>query len=891
MLSDLRYRLRALFHRDAMDSELDDELRFHLESETEKYVRAGLSREAAERAARLAFGSVDAAAETSRDGRGWSTVDSLSQDIRFALRTLGRNRGFTMAAILVLSLGIAGTTAVVSLADAVLLRPVPGVGAPDRLVYMQRVQGSGSYDNFGYPDYLDVRDRAKSLEDVAAFIGVPVSVPTPDGRTRRFRAQLVSGNFFSTLRVTPAIGRLLDEGDDEKRSPVVVLSYRHWLRDYGGDRAIVGRALRISGHSFTVVGVTSPEFTGPGIGQSFDLWAPLSTQPQLLSRMSAGIMTDRSAGWLQMIARLKNGATLAQAVQELRLIASQLAAAYPATNEGRTIVARAGIGLDASERSSLGRTFGLLMLAVGLVMLAACANVAGLLLVRGLKRRREIAARLAIGATKIRLVRQLLVEGLVLAIIAGAIGISVAAFLAGAAAALQPTGSVLRGITVTLDARMILIALGATVASAMLFAILPAIRASSLEPAAVLRDASTGGARHRAMQRVLIGAQVAFAFALLVTAAVVTLSMRDILNRPTGFDTDGIVMMNVDLSAEGYREDQGLPFYRRLLAELAEERSIESASFAKTVPPLDWSDRVSIFEPGKEPPPDVLHAQSLTIGYRVRADGIAPSYMKTMGIRLLAGREFTIRDDASAPGVIVVNEAFARDYFGTANPIGRRVSWPPWDGPPLPPVEVVGVVADHQYTSLLGAPEPLMYFPVLQRYDGRATIVARVRGGETATLQAIERAVRDADPRVATTSPMTMRSRMADTVWQQRLLATWLAAFGALGLTMSIVGLYAVIAQSVAQRTRELSLRLALGAPAPRLRGAVILEGIVLALLGVAAGIPLAIAAMRVSSSDGTMPAAWMFSLVVVVIATVAATYLPARRVARLNPAEALKDA
>jgi predicted permease len=524
-------------------------------------------------------------------------------------------------------------------------------------------------------------------------------------------------------------------------------------------------------------------------------------------------------------------------------------------------------------------------------MLAACANVAGLLLVRGLTRRREIAARLAIGATKVRLVRQLLVEGLVLAGIAGIIGIWIASFLAGIATALQPAGSVLRGVAIALDARMMLIAVGTTIASALLFAILPALRASSLEPATVLRDGSTGSARHRAVQRALISAQVAFAFALLVTATVVTMSMRQVLDRPPGFDVDGLVMVNVDLSAEGYREEQGLRFYKRVIAELAEERAIGAASFAKTVPPLDWSDRVSIFEPGTEPPRDELRARSLSLGYRVRADGIAPGYFNTMGIRLLAGREFTNTDDASGAGVIVVNEAFARDYFKSANPLGRRISWPAWDGPARPPVEVVGVVADHQYTSLLGAPEPLMYFPVLQRYDGRATIVARIRGNETSTLQAIERAVRDADPRVASTNPMTMRSRMADTLWQQRMLATWLAAFGLLGLTMSIVGLYAVIAQSVAQRTRELSLRLALGAPAGRLRAAVITEGIVLALLGVVAGIPLAIAAMQVSSIDGTTPVAWIFSLVVVVIATVAATYLPARRVARLNPAEALKEA
>jgi predicted permease len=890
MLSDFRYRLRALFHREAMDRELDEELRFHMEREAEKYVRSGMTRAAAERAARLAFGSVDSAAESSRDERGWAALESLSKDARFAVRTLRRNPGFTLAAIIVLSLGIATATAVVSLADAVLLRPVPGVGDPDRLVELQRVEPTGSYDSFGYPDYLDLRDQTKTLQALVAYVGAPVTISTPEGRTRRFRAQLVTGNFFSALRVTPTLGRLLDESDDERQLPVVVLSHRHWMRDYGGDRTIVGRSLRISGNIFAVAGVASPEFAGPAIGEPVDLWAPLSTQPKLLSRMSAGIMSDRSAGWLQLFGRLRDGARMEQTAAEARLIGLQLAKAYPSTNKDRSIITHDGFGLDDNDRASLGLTFGLLCLAVGLVMLAACANVAGLLLVRGLKRRREIAARLAIGATKARLVRQLLVEGMVLAGIAGAIGITGASFLGGAATAMQPPGSLLRGVKIGLDARMALIALGATLVSALIFAILPALRATSLQPAIVLRDASTGSVRHRAMQRLLVGAQVALAFALLVTATFVTRSMSQIINRPPGFDTDSLVMLNVDLSSEGYREARGLEFYKRLISELGQERAIGVASFAKTVPPLDWSDRVSIFEPGAEPSREELRAKSLSIGYRVRADGIAPGYLRTMGMRLLAGREFTTRDDETGPGVIVVNEAFARDYFKTASPIGLRISWPSLDGPARAPVEVVGVVADHQYTSLLGAPEPLMYFPVLQRYDGRATVVARVRGGETAALQAIERAVHDADPRVATTDPMTMRSRMANTVWQQRMLATWLAAFGLLGLTMSIVGLYAVIAQSVTQRTRELSLRLALGASPPRLRGAVILEGVILALLGVTAGFPLAIATIRITGVDATASAAWISNVVVIVIATVAATYLPARRVARLNPAEALKE-
>jgi predicted permease len=529
------------------------------------------------------------------------------------------------------------------------------------------------------------------------------------------------------------------------------------------------------------------------------------------------------------------------------------------------------------------------------VLLIACLNVSGLMVVRSRARRREMAVRLALGASRRRLVHQLVVEGVMLTTAAGLLALSIAGALANAATRLQPQGSILHGVHITLDRRVLALSAIITLVTAGLLALLPAFRASRLDPMAALKATApgSGGSRHHG-QRFLVGAQIALSFALLVTGLMVTVAMERLLARSPGFDTESLVMLSVDLSAQGYAADRGLPFLTRLYERLSNEPAFSSASFAKTVPPLDWSDRISLFRPGTEPTRDALRKDMSSLGFRVQADGVGPAYFSTLRLSLLKGREFTAADDSSAPGVVVVNQSLARLLWPDGNVIGQRISWPSLDGPARKPLTVVGVIADHRYTSLTTQAAPLLYFPVLQAYDGRTTVVARARGKAGEALRALERVIRDIDPGVPTTGSMTMKQRMAATVWQQRMLATWLAAFAVLALGMSLIGLFGVVSQSVLQRGRELSVRMALGASPRAVVASVVGESVAITLGGLAVGAPLAaigtsLARRQLVGMDGGQLEAWTLSAVVLSAAILGASYLPARRATRLNPADALR--
>ena len=693
-----------------------------------------------------------------------------------------------------------------------------------------------------------------------------------------------------------AAGRLLTPADDSARTPIVVISDALAQRSFGGAAPAVGSTIHLDGFPFTVIGVAGDAFGGTAVGGQIDVWASLSLQPVLLSRMSEGIMDKRSAGWLELFGRLTPGATVASAQRELDLVASRLAVEYPVTNGARSVRLRAGIGLDEDQRRDLTRLFGLMSAAAVLLLLMACANVAGLLIVRAHARERELAVRLAIGARRRRVAGQLLVEGALLAGAASLAGVAIARLLTGLATAAQPTLSLLRRVDVTLDAR----ALGAVVAAGAVVAVLivlaPAIQLSHLDAANVLRDGRSGAGTSRVrLRRFLVGAQVAVSLALLSASAMVALAVKDVLSHDPGFETASLALVNVDLTAQGYGAERGLALYEALMSRLATEPSFASFTFAKTVPPRDWSDRIRVFRDGEQPSLQEVWANP-GLGHKVYGNHVAPDFFRTLGIRLVAGRAFTMRDDAAAPLVGVVNESFARMMWPGESAIGRRIAWPPDASEPRPTrvLEVVGVVADHQYTSLTVTPSPTIYYPVLQEYDGRATIVARTTGRPADALAALRRAVHDVDPSLPVTGDQTMTQRMQASLWSQRLLAVWLGVVGALALALSFIGLYGVVAQIVGQRARELSVRLALGASPGRVVGAIVREGALVMLLGVAAGVPLAyVAVTRVQAQLDGMQAspavAALLSAGAIGVTMLLATLLPARRVASLSPVDALR--
>lgn len=896
LLDVLRHLWRDVAHRDLAERDLDDELRSWIELSVAERVRRGVDPATARREVMAEMRGEDAVKDAVRETRLTRSFESWLGDVRYALRSFRRAPVFAFTALLVLTLGIGGTTGVFSIIHATLLSPLGGVRDPGALVAFDRWEGRDRYDGFSYPDLEDYRARLGSFSGIAAYVPTPFSSVIGGGAAERLRGALVTGDYFPVLGVRASAGRLLGPDDDRPgHADVVVIGDGLWRRAFGADPGVVGSTLRLDGRAFTVVGVVSPRFTGVVLGEATEVWAPLASQPVLLSRMSADIMESRTAGWLGIFGRLAPGVALPAAAARVQAVAGELAAEHPETNGRRMVSLRGGIWLDPDERGALGRMLGLTGVAALLLLLVACANVAGLVAARSAARRREMAARVALGASRFRLLRQLFVEGAVLGVVGGVLALTAGEALVNTALRLQPPGSQLHYVTVSLDPAVFAVAALTTLVSVVLFTLSPALQVVAADPVGALRQASPGaGGGKRRGHRYLVTAQVALSFALLVSAMTVISATRGVLTRSPGFDPDGLVVASIDLTAEGFTPARGAALYDRLISRLAADPSLRSASFGKTVPPREWSDRVSIFEPGSEPPRQELRDHEMELGYRVQLDRVAPRYFATLGVPLLRGRDFARGDDATAPRVAIVNESLARTFWPGADPIGRRISWPSRQGPARPPLRVVGVVADHRYTSLTTAAAPLLYVPVLQAYDGRATVVARGAHGTEEALGALRGVFRDVDPDVAVFGMTTMRERMSDSVWEPRTLAAWLAAFAGLALVLALVGIYGVVAQTVARRTRELSVRLALGAPPAGVVRSVVGEGAFLAGMGLLAGTPVAgtgyrLAVDQLAGMDAGGWGPWVLGAVLLFATALAASWAPARRAA-VNPADALRS-
>ena len=798
-------------------------------------------------------------------------------DLRYAIRRLIANPGFSIVAVLILALGIGAGTAVFSIVNAALLRPLPGIHDPGRLATVYRIQKSDTFDNSGYPDYLDYRDRNRTFSGFAAHSGTPLSVST--GATERLRGDLVTGNYFQVLGVTPAIGRLIVPGDDRAGNSVAVLGYHFWQRKFAGAPEAVGAKIAINGFPFTVIGVTQRGFTGAVAGVSYDLWVPLATQPQTIPRLTGNTLANRAAGWIDVFGRLKPGISIQRASADLDAIAHQLQQAYPVTNEGRSVKLMSGIGWFPDERAEVGGLLQMLGAAVALLILITCANLAGLFAVRAAGRQREIAVRLAIGAGKARLVRQLFAEGVVVAAVACGAGLLLSGWAARLMASIRPS-SALRHLDVTIDGRVLAFAILASAATAVAFALLPALRSLPLDLVSALKDGAAGAGLARSRFRsLLVVGQVAVSFVLLAAAGLLVRNLERILWADPGYETSKLAMGSIDLTLQRYPEAQGIAIYRELLRQLPGIPGVTSATLAFTVPPEEYPGRVSIFHPGEEPPLDVLMGREFDLGLRVDINRVAPHYFQTLGIHLLQGRDFTDRDSTDAPLVAIVNLTLARRMWPNENPIGKRFAWPTWAEPQRPPLEVIGLAADTRSRALAAPAVPLMYVPLLQNYDGRARLIVRTAADPAGALPALEHTLRSVDTDVALFQPETMSTHVADSLWAQRTAMGWIGVFGLLALLLTAIGLYGAIAQSVSRRTRELAVRLALGATPHSLVRLVLSEGARLAALGLLTGLPGALLLSRLFPAD---PIAYAFAAILLAAVLLIACWLPARRVARV---------
>jgi predicted permease len=810
---------------------------------------------------------------------------SWIQDVRYGVRSLRQNPAFTVAAVLALGLGVGVNTTVFTWLKSVLLEPLPGVADGARLVTLSNSRGdSGGYST-PYRDYLFYRDHARGFAGMTAYELAPVDLAA-GGRPEIALAGLVTADYFTVLGVHPALGRgfRADEAAGAGAHAVAVLSNSLWRRRFGADPAIVGRSVSLNRNAYVVIGVAPAAFLGSYGGIAQDLWVPVSQQPQLAA---GGDQVSAGSYPVQITARLRPGVTQAAAQAELDVLARQLAPLRPASRAGWHEVAYTLAQSQRGLTSSLVPAVEVLMAVVAIVLVIACLNVANLLLARALARRREIHIRLAVGAGRGRLLRQLLIESVLLAALGGGVGIALATVGAKALPALLPPLDVPLGLNLTLDARVLLWCAATAAATVLIFGLAPALTGARLSPAGALRDdsaAAIGGRRHAAWRTGLVIAQLGLSLATLVAAGLVGKSLVRSLDRRPGFAPDHLLVASYDLFLGGYDSRRGSDFDRRLLARVAALPGVRAVSLTDYAP-LGSSgggnmERVDV--PGR-----VVQSADET---SFVTDAVGPGYLRTMGIALVAGREFGEQDREGAPGVLIVNQAFAKRFLTGGSPLGRHCKVGGVDR------EVVGVMGDYKYRRLAEDPgDPELFVPFFQDYRSQMTLVVRTVGEPLAMLPAVERERVALDPGLAATGVMSGAQRLGRSLFVERMAAQLLGGLGLLAAVLAAVGLFGVMSYFVGRRPREIGIRMALGADRAQVLRMVLAQGLRLALGGIAAGILAAAAVTRFLQSilyqvSPLDPA--IFALVATLLAAVAllACYLPAHRAAHLEPFAALRQ-
>lgn len=811
-------------------------------------------------------------------------MDSLLQDLRYALRNLARRPGFTLLAAVTLAVGIGASATVFTWTNAVLLSPLPGTRDPLALVEVHGTSRAEALISMSHPDYRDLRDGMKSFSAVVESNEQPASLTVGD-EVERVWTQLVSANFFDVLGVPARVGRTFRPEEDQVpgRDAVVVLSHGLWLRRFGGDPALVGREVTINGRAFTVIGVAPPEFRGSIVALSFDAWIPMAMQQQILP--GGDRLEKRGHRWLDVLGRLAPGASVAQVRSELGAMAARLAKDHPESNETIGFTAFALSDSPRGAVKTLSPVLAILGVAVGLVLLIACANVASLLLARAAGRRREVAIRQALGASRARLVRQLMTESLVLAGIAGVGGLLVATWCSGLLLAFVPAADFPVGIDLTVDRRALAFSAAVSVLTGILFGLAPALRASRPDLVGTLKEDVAGavGGRSRARFRNgLVVTQVAFSLVLLVSAGLLLRSLRAAQAFDLGFTPRGVLLGSVDLFGTGYDAEKGRAFARGLLQAVRALPGVKAVSLARRVPlSFGGTSSTGIEVQGYAPPPD---QQAWALYNKV-----GPDYFAALQIPLIAGRDLKDEDQDQAPLVTVVNETMARRYWPDREALGGRIrlegQW----------YTVVGVAKDIRYRRLDEKPEPVAYLPLLQSWSDAFTLHVRTDGDPSALAAPLRREAKRLDAAVALYAVRTLEENVKAATIPQRLAGSLISGFGVIALLLAAVGIFGVLQNAVVERTREIAIRLALGgersdvlrlvlAPALRLST----TGIVIGLLGAAGlGRLLSRVLFGVRALD---PLTFASVAVLMFAVALIATLVPAWRASQVDPALALRQ-
>jgi predicted permease len=820
----------------------------------------------------------------------------MFQDLKFGVRILLKHKGFTAVAVLTLALGIGANTAIFSLTNALLLRSLP-VPQPEQLVTVSRGDGSG--EPLSYPDFVALRERNEALSGLAASHFAEVSFGN-GSRSEMLRGELVSSDYFDVLRLQPALGRGFLPEEERSAQPVVVLSHGLWQSRFGGKAQIIGQTITLHRQQYTVIGVAPAGFNGMTEMFRTDLWLPLRMLPQARPMFQTSL-SNRHAQVFAAIGRLKSGVQLQQAQTSLETINRQIEIAEPPPAEQRRdadedrslkLAHPQGIGLPHFRRRAQIAA-GLLFVVVGIVLLIACANVANLLLARAAVRRKEIAVRLALGASRFRLMRQLLTESALLGLLGAGAGLLLAFWINRVLMSLKPPMPESWGFR--LDLQLDPLVLGFTLllalAVSLLFGLVPALAASKPDVVPALKDEMSTGARRGRFRRfnlrnTLVVTQLAVSLVLLIAAGLFIRSLRQMQNVDPGFQTENRLALSFNLDQEGYDDAKGQEFARQLLERVRALPGVQSAAAANYLPLGFMALAEPVTIDGRATSPDSLPPMAA-------AQRIGLDYFRTMGTPFVRGRDFTPRDSANAPAVAIINETMARRFFPDEDPIGKRLRiGNPESNPQLR--EVIGVVKDTLIRSIGEEPMPVTYRPLAQQHSQWLTLVAHTAGNPKVLLPALRHEVQTLDENLPVQEIKTLDEIVAFSFWPMRMGAGLVGAFGLLGLLLASVGLYGVMSYAVAARTREIGVRMALGAERNDVLRLVVGQGLRVALFGVGAGLLLAFAVTRVLQRflfgiGAADPLTFACVAALLTLVALLACYLPARRAAKVDPLVALR--
>ena len=813
-------------------------------------------------------------------------MGTLIQDLRYGARMLWKSPGFTGVAVVVLALGIGANTTIFSLINGLLLRPLVGVEAPERLAAVYTSDfSSGRYGSSSYPDYVSFRDGAKSFEGLAAYESDVASLTGSD-EPQRLRGQAVTGNYFKVLGVGTAAGRTLLPEDEAAGSgnPVVVISHNLWQRRFNSDPTLVNRTINVDGRAHTVVGVAAENFRGLHMGLPPEFWRPMPPP-----RTDANARGSRG---LEIVGRLKEGVTPEAANAEITAIFAQLAQDFPETNRGtldrpdepRPVTVVAESRFNPQQRKTIAGVTGMLMLMVGLVLLIACANVANLLLARASARRREIAIRLALGSSRMRLVRQLLTESMCLAMLGGFGGLLLTLWTSDFLPKFFPPEEA-GGLDLGVDWRVLAFTLGISVLTGVVFGLAPALQASRPNLLSALKD-DTGAPELRGfgrfgMRNALVVLQVALSLVLLICAGLFMRSLRAVSTSDPGFNAENVLLTGMEVRGEKMKREEAQLFYGRVQEQVSALPGVRSAALAYIVPISGGGMRTGVEVEGYQPKPKEDTELNTNI--------VSTGYFKTLGIPLLQGRDFNGEDRAGAPGVVIINEEFARRYFG-GNALGKRIRTDS-EGPYL---EVVGVVKNARYRSLSESPLPFFYTPLAQGGKTSMTLFVRTDGDPLAVLPSVRAELMSINKNQTLYQINTLSAQLAEALSNERMIAVLLSVFGVAALLLAAVGLYGVMSYVVARRTHEIGVRMALGAQTGDIMKLVLRQGMTLLLVGGVVGLAAAFALTRLMASllygvSATDPVTFVGITLLLAVVSLLACYFPARRATKVDPMVALR--